>query len=286
MSNYVVRGAILLLIGEFCLAVMAALIKKLSAEVAPETIVFVRNLFGLVALLPIVLRFGLNDLRTQQFPLHLLRAVTGLTAMYGYFHVITYLPLAEAALVKLSAPFFLPIIAFIWLRERISYITIWSIIIGFVGVVFVLRPGASNFQAVALIGLVAAALASCAKVCIRRMATTEPSHRIVFYFGLLATLLSVIPVMLNWQPPPDLTSWLWLAAVGLVGTAGQLFMTQAYRIAKPAKIGPYTYTAVLYASIFGWVFWGETLLWTTVLGCVFIVVAGILNFKKPRPSLT
>lgn len=280
MPDQLARGALLLLLGELCLAVMAALIKHLSGQVSHETMVFARNLFGLIALLPILMRYGANDLRTTQFPLHLLRTITGLTAMYGYFYVIAHMPLAEAVLVKLSAPFFLPLIAFFWLRERISHLTIWSIMIGFVGVVFVLRPGTESFQPVALIGVGAAVLASFAKVCIRRMAATEPGHRIVFYFGLLATLISAVPAFWNWQPPEQAVTWWWLAAIGLAGTCGQLLMTQAYLVAKPGQVGPYTYSSVVYASIMGWIFWQEALLWTTVVGCSLIIVAGILNMRK------
>lgn len=280
MANQLVRGAILLLLGELSLAIMAAIIKHLSGHLGQETMVFARNLFGLIALLPILARFGAGNLKTNQFHLHLLRTASGLTAMYGYFYVIAHMPLAEAVLVKLSAPFFLPLIAFIWLRERISHLTIWSIFIGFIGVIFVLRPGTETFQPVALIGIGAAALASVAKVCIRRMATSEPGYRIVFYFGLLATLISAIPAFWNWQPPSNPSHWWWLAAIGLAGTCGQLLMTQAYIIAKPGQVGPYTYSSVVYASIMGWIFWQEVLIWSTVVGCALIIAAGILNMKK------
>ncbi|MCG8669380.1 MAG: DMT family transporter [Pseudomonadales bacterium] len=280
MANNLARGAVFLLLGELCLAIMAAMIKHLAEQTSHETIVFARNLFGFIAVIPIALRFGIADLATQVFPMHLLRAVTGLTAMYGYFYVIANMPLAEAVLVKLSAPFFLPIIAFLWLKEKINHLTIWSIVIGFVGVIFVLRPGSETFQPVALLGIGAAVLASFAKVCIRRMASTEPSHRIVFYFGLLATLISAVPAIINWQPPLSVNTWLWLAGVGIAGTCGQLLMTQAYIIAKPGQVGPYTYSSVVYASIMGWIFWQEILVWTTIIGCSLIIGAGILNMKK------
>lgn len=279
MSNDIVRGALYLLLGECLLAVMAAIIKYVSSDVPQETLVFIRNLFGLIALTPIIARVGWQQLKTKQLPLHLVRAITGLSAMYCYFYVIGHMPLAEAILVKLTVPFLLPIVAFLWLKERINNITFWSIIIGFIGVVFVLRPGAENFQPVALIGLAAAALATIAKVSIRRMSASEPSHRIVFYFGFLATLISAIPLSWGWQTPSN-GMWIWLVLIGIAGTAGQLFMTQAYLIAKPGQVGPYTYSAVLYASLIGYFIWGEVLLWTTLVGTALIVFAGLINMKK------
>lgn len=279
MSDDLRKGAILLLSGELMLSVMAALIKHLSGDVSHEMLVFARNLFGLLFLLPIISHQGWRNLKTNRFSQHLMRSIVGVCAMYGYFYVITHLPLAEAALVKLSSPFFLPLIALIWLGEKISHKTLWVIIIGFVGVVFVLRPGSETFQPVALVGIAAAAMASLAKVTIRNMAETEPSYRIVFYFGFLATLVSAIPLLWLWQTP-QLQILPWLAAIGLTGTIGQLLMTKAYQVANPGKVGPYTYSAVIYAALFGWMFWDEVIVITTLIGSALIIGAGILNMKS------
>ena len=279
MSNDLRRGAILLLVAELMLSVMAALIKYLSPEVSHGMLVFARNLFGLMFLLPIISHRGWHNLKTDQFGLHLIRSVVGVMAMYGYFYVITHLPLAEAALVKLSSPFFLPIIALIWLGERINHKTLWAIMIGFVGVVFVLRPGTETFQPVALVGVGAAAMASVAKVTIRKMSITEPGYRIVFYFGLLATLVSGIPLIWEWQTPA-LSTLPWLAAIGLTGTIGQLLMTKAYQVANPGQVGPFTYATVIYAALFGWMFWNEVIVITTLIGSALIISAGILNMKS------
>ncbi|MEE2732576.1 DMT family transporter [Ketobacter sp.] len=279
MSNDLRRGAILLLTAEFMLAVMAALIKLISPEVSHGMLVFARNLFGLFFLLPIITHQGWHNLKTDQLGLHVIRSIVGVAAMYGYFYVITHLPLAEAALVKLSSPFFLPIITLIWLGERINHKTLWAIAIGFVGVVFVLRPGSDTFQPVALIGVAAAALASVAKVAIRKMTVTEPGYRVVFYFGLLATLVSGVPLIWDWQTPA-LSTLPWLAAIGLTGTVGQLLMTRAYQVANPGQVGPFTYSTVIYAAVFGWMFWDEVLVITTLIGSALIIGAGILNMKS------
>ena len=278
-DNHLFQAAAFLLFGELMLAIMAALIKQVSNNLPHEMLVFTRNLFGLLFLLPLLAHYGWSHFKTQRFPLHLLRSLTGLSAMYAYFYVITHLPLAEAALVKLSAPFFLPIIGLIWLSEKINQRTIWAIMIGFTGVVFVLRPGTETFQPVALIGIGGAVLASIAKVSIRKMADTEPNYRIVFYFGLLATLVSAIPLIWAWQTP-RLEELPWLLGIGLAGTVGQLTMTRAYQIAKPGQVGPYTYSAVVYSAVLGWVFWNEVIVITTLIGTVLIVGAGLLNMKK------
>lgn len=279
MPNQVLQGALLILVGEALLAIMGAIIKHLSQELPTELIVFYRNLFGLFMLAPLLYHNGLSSLKTHRIHLHLLRAAVGLTAMYGFFYVIAHMPLAEAFLVKLTTPFFLPIIAGIWLAESISRRNIVAIIIGFIGVVFILKPGTENFTPVALIGLGAAFLAGAAKVCIRKMGNTESSVSIVFYFAAISSLLSVIPLFWAWQWP-QAHHWPWIVLMGIVATMGQLALTRAYRIANPGQIGPYVYSSVIYGASLGWIVWGETLLISTLIGSAFIVIAGLWNIKR------
>jgi len=277
--NHVLQGAIYILLGEALLALMGAIIKHLSQDLPTEVIVFYRNLFGLIMLLPILARGGLHQVKTQRIHMHLLRAALGLTAMYGFFYVIGRMPLAEAFLVKLTTPFFMPIIAALWIGESIRRKNIWAIAIGFIGVIFILRPGTDGFTPVAIVGLVAAALAGSAKVCIRKMGTTENSVTIVFYFALLSSLLSLIPLSWSWTTPQP-HHWPLIAAMGFVATLGQLALTKAYRIANPGQIGPYVYSSVVYGAALGWVIWGESLLLSTLIGSAFIIAAGLWNIRS------
>jgi drug/metabolite transporter (DMT)-like permease len=285
MPNKVLQGALFILLGEALLAIMGAIIKHLSGELSTEVIVFYRNLFGLIMLLPIVYHHGSGILKTNKMHLHLLRATVGLSAMYGFFYVLANMPLAEAFLVKLTSPLFMPILAALWLGEVIKGRTFWAIGIGFLGVIFILRPGTDTFAPIALIGIGAAVLASAAKVTIRKMGSTEPSVRIVFYFGLISSLLSAIPLFWAWQWP-QLHHWPWIALMGLVGTLGQLSLTRAYTIANPGQIGPYVYSSVIYGATLGWVIWGESLLMTTIIGSGLIIFAGVWNLRPARKKTT
>lgn len=279
--NKLLQGALLILLGEALLALMGAIIKHLSLDLPTEIIVFYRNLFGLLLLLPILMNTGIASLKTNKIHLHLLRAGVGLTAMYGFFYVLGNLPLAEAFLVKLTTPFFMPIIAAIWLGESIRRKNIAAIALGFVGVIFILRPGTDTFTPIALIGIGAAFLAGSAKVTIRLMGSTESSVTIVFYFGLISSILASIPLFWSWQVPLD-RHWPWIILMGLAGTLGQLALTRAYRIANPGQIGPYVYSSVVYGAALGWFIWGESLLVSTIIGSGLIIAAGILNLFKSR----
>jgi len=274
------KGAMLLVLGEGLLAVMAGLIKHLSDTLPTETIVFGRNLVGLAVLLPILVASGgIRDLRTQHLGLHVIRATTGVTAMFCFFFTIAHIPLAEAVLVKMTVPFFLPLVAWLWLKDRISGYTWAAIVLGFVGVGVILRADEGVVNPVMLVALAGAAIMSVAKVSIRRMAASEPPHRVVFYFSLFATLLSAL-LLLRVRQMPSGVDMLWLLAIGSVAIAGQFALTTAYQLARPGQVGVYNYSAVVWAALLGWLFWGETLVLSTVLGTLLIIGAGIWNLKS------
>ncbi|MGB1923403.1 MAG: DMT family transporter, partial [Alcanivorax sp.] len=242
--------------------------------------VFARNLFGLLILIPIIAsRGGFGQLRTRFLHLHMIRGFTGVTAMFCFFYTIGHIALAEAVLVKMTVPFFLPIVAWLWLREVISLRTWLAIIGGFAGVAVIMDVGSGSVNPVMWVALAGAAIMSVAKVSIRRMAVSEPAQRVVFYFALFATLFSALP--LPWASTlPAGTDYLWLFGIGLVATGGQYAMTTAYQIARPGQVGVYNYSSVVWAALLGWMFWGETLILTTLIGTLLIVAAGVWNLKS------
>lgn len=282
-------GALLLTLGEAMLTLMAAVIKHVSPDVGTEMVVFLRNLFGLLVLLPILLHRH-DALFTSNRPGTMaIRALAGLAAMYGFFYVIAHLPLAEATLVKLTTPFFMPLIGYFWLREHIGRYNALAIAIGFAGVLFILRPGTATFDPHALVGIGAALLASVAMVAIRDMNNAEPPTRIVFHFAAISTLVSAVPLLWAWRTP-DWHLWPWLLAMGAFGTAGQLLITRAFQMAPPGRLGPFNYTAVVFAAALGWLVWQETVFITTVIGSVLIFAAALINLyagqHKTRPAIS
>jgi len=279
----ILQGAGLLLVSEALLAVMAAVIKHLSLGLPNEMLVFFRNLFGLAVVAPIALRHGPRALVTHQPHLHLLRAIAGVGAMYCYFYTITSLALAEAVLFKLTAPFFIPLIALLWLQERVPRLTVIGIAVGFAGVAIILRPGFDGVPLAGLIGLCGAALAGLAKVAIRAMGGSEPAPLIVFYFGTMATLVSAVPLLWAWQTP-GFEALAWLGLMGLCATGAQLLLTRAYTLAPAGRIGPFSYIAVIYSTLLGWWFWGEVPGLPTVAGSLMITLAGILTLYRAPPA--
>lgn len=281
-----IRAVSSALLAALMFASMGAAVRYASASLPPEMMVFLRSGFGLLFLSPLLYRMGIKQLATRRLSAHIVRSVSGLTAMYCFFYAIAHLHLAEAVLLNYSAPIFIAIIALLWLGERPSLKLIAAIFIGFAGLCFILKPGMSAFQDAAWIGLLSALFAAFAMVTIRKLSNTEPTLRIVFYFSLTSTVISAIPLLWMWQTPavPVLLA---MALAGLAATCGQLLLTYSYSQAPAAQIGPYTYATVVFAALYGWLFWLETPDPFTLIGATLVIIAGSITLhSRTMPRLT
>jgi drug/metabolite transporter (DMT)-like permease len=271
----VTRGAVYAVASAFFFASMGACIKLLSATMPTEMIVFFRNFVSLLVLTPWLMHTGLRGLSTHRLHLHLLRSAAGLTAMYCFFYVLAHLPLAEAVLLNFSAPLFIPVIAHLWLGEPAPARTYGAVAIGFVGVALILKPGVDLFQPAGIIGLASGLFVALALSGVRGMSSTEPTTRIVFYFSILSSAVSAVPLSWRWLPPAP---WQWglLLVTGLLATGGQWLMTRAYGLAPAARIGPFTYATVVFAACYGLAFWQERPDLVSAAGALLVAAAGML----------
>lgn len=279
MTPHLVKGALLLLLAEACFAGIGAIVKFTSATATEAQVVFFRNFFALLLMLPFLFKHGFSLLKTKRWYLHASRALTGIISMYCFFYVLARLPLAQGMLVLLLSPFVVPIIARFWLKERPSRITLAGIVLGFAGVVLALPTPDPNLNLILLVALVSAILVAVTKTTIRYMSDTEPAVRIVFYFSLLTAVLSAIPVPFYWQP---LNSGVWLAflGMGVLAAIGQLAMTRAYAIAPASDIGMWTYSSVIFAGAFGYLFWQEPVTMSWAAGVLVIFYAGYITTRQ------
>lgn len=281
-SPLIVASALVLL-AEMCFAGVSALVKHASETLPYEHLVFFRNLFALIVLLPWLYRRRATAFRTEQLPLHLLRAVVGIAAMYLFFLVIATIPLAQATLVLLMAPFIIPIISHFWLKESITRQVVLSIGLGFTGALIFLNPLAQSIHPMVGVAFIAAIFAAWTKTMIRKLSTTESPSKIVFYFSFFASILSALPMLIRWQPIPP-SAMLAIAGIGLLAVIGQLAMTRAFSIAPPSQVGVFTYSSVIFAAILGYIIWGEAITWFMVIGSSMIFIAGYFALRKQRHS--
>lgn len=273
------KGAALLALSAFLFATMGVFIRLASHTVGNEIVVFARNLAGLLLLLPVMLLRRDVGFRTQVFGRHLWRALTGLTAMYGFFYAIAHLPLANAMIFTYSSPVFIPLVAWLFLKEPMTVRTWVAALVGFVGVILVCKPEGSAFNHFALIGLGSSLLAATAFVTVRALGATEPATRVVFYFALVSTTVSALPLLWAGRVPTPTEFWQ-LAAVGVLATLSQLCLTRAYALAPASHIGPVTYLAIVIAGLYAWGLWGEMPDAYAVAGTGLIFLASLVSLRQ------
>jgi drug/metabolite transporter (DMT)-like permease len=273
------RGALHILIAAAAFSVMSVLLRSVAPGLGLETQVFLRNAFSLLFLTPWLLRLSLDGLRTQVPHLHLTRALAGVCGIYLFVYAIRELHLAEAVLLNHTSGLFVPFLALFWLREKPAPLVGLALVIGFVGVALMLKPTQLSVSLAMLAGLASGFTSALAIVTIRRNARTEPYARIVFYFFVLAALVSAIPMLWAWETPSPM-EWLMMAGAGLFATIGQVFATRAYTFAQAAQIGPWTYSSVVFAGLWGWALWGEAPDAWSWLGAALVVTGSIITLRR------
>ncbi len=277
MTENLKRGAALVVASGALFAGMGAIVRVASESLPNEMVVFFRSAMGLAVLMPWVWHLGLS-LRTRYLKFHLVRSLAGLAAMYCFFYAIAHLPLAEATLYNYSTPLWVPFIAFALLREPIPRRLAWDVGIGFVGIALILKPVFGGAGLAALAGIASGVLAALAVVGIRRLIRTEPATRIVFYFSLVCTVVSAVPLAWTWRTPAP---WLWalLLLMGVLASAAQLLLTRGYAHAPAAQVGPFIYSTVVFSALLGWLLWGDVFDLFSLLGAGLVCLGGALAIR-------
>lgn len=278
MPTDIRRGALLMVASATLFAAMAAMVALAARELSNAPIVFFRHFIMLVFLVPWILRHGRGALATRDFRGHLVRGLAGVAAVACHFYAVARLRLADAMLLNQSMPLFIPLVERAWLGERVPA-RLWGVLaLGFFGLLLILRPGSGVFQPAALVGLASAVLASIAQVGIRRLTRTEPVTRIVFYFGLVASVVALPPAA-YWWTSPSARTWAILLLMAVFATVGQLTLTRAYVHAPAAHVGPFLYAGPVFAGLLDWLIWGRLPDALFVAGAVVVVAAATLALR-------
>lgn len=275
-------GALFAVLAALSFSIMAAGVKVAAGEVTGEQIVFFRCATSLVVLLPWLLRHGAAAVRTRRLGGHLWRAGFGTCAMFLFFYALAHLHLAEAMVLTYSTPLFIPFIAWMWIREPPPPVIFPAIALGLGGIVLIARPEAGLPVSLASVaGVLSGISAAGAMVSIRRIADTEPAPRVVFYFSALSTAISAVTLTWGWAPI-SARSLALLVGIGVLATLGQLCLTRAYALAPAARIGAFTYVAVVFSGLIGWLLWQERPDGSSLSGMALVVACCLLAGWRPR----
>ena len=274
-----------MLVAGFLFATMGVFVKLASEHFDAAEMAMYRSLFSLLWVLGFVALKPGATLRTPHTAAHAMRGIVGSVSLIGYFYAITRLPLATAQTLNYTSPIFLAIATTVVLRERFSPWLLVAIVLGFSGVAILLQPTfARGSEGPAAIGLFSGVFAAWAYLSVRTLGRLgEPDWRVLFYFGLVGTLMCAAWQLLGGGfHAPGARGAALLAALGLCGTLAQLAMTRAYRTGNTLVVGAFSYSTVLFSTIFTLVVWGEGVGVVEVAGMAVIAASGVMAMRVEK----
>jgi drug/metabolite transporter (DMT)-like permease len=274
-----------MIVAGFLFATMAVFVKLGSAQFGAPEMAMYRSLFSLLFVIGVVRMTKGATVRTRYLAPHLMRSLVGSVSLIGYFYAITKLPVATANTLNYTSPIFLAIATTVVLGERFSNWLLVAIVLGFGGVALLLRPTfATGTEGPAAIGLMSGIFSAWAYLSVRTLGRVgEPDWRVLFYFALVATILCIAWNSLTGSFHAITWSNAWmLLGIGLCGTLAQLAMTRAYRTGNTLVVGAFSYTTILFTTIFTVLIWGGGSGWMEIAGMVIIATSGVLAMRVEK----
>jgi len=268
------QGMLWMLLSTAVLASMHAGVRHVAADLHPFEVAFFRNLFGFMAILPMLLRAGRSGLASEQPKLQVLRGVTGIAAMLTWFYALSVVPIATATALSFTAAVFASLGALVFLGEKMRLRRWMAVIISFVGVLIILRPGTGGFDANALLVLLSASMWGAGVVIVKQLSRTDTGVSIVGWMGITLTTLSIPPAILVWTTP-SVTQLCWLALIGMLGTIGHLTMIRGLRQAETTAVMSVDFARLLWATLLGSFFFADPVDAFTWVGGGVIFASGI-----------
>ncbi|WP_422376053.1 DMT family transporter [Roseibium sp.] len=275
-------GILLMSIGVASLCVNDGIAKTLTEGYSPIQILFLRNIIALPFAMLIALKMGGRSALVTHRPVaHLLRGVLWLIAATLFFTSFLYLGLAEATALIFVMPVFVTAISALVLREPTGWRRWSAVLVGFAGVLVIVRPGGDTFQAASLLPVTTAFFYALLMLSARWVDPRESVWTMMLYLVGAGAVLSALVMPFVWVTP-RLEDALLFLGLALFGTAGITLMTQAFRFAPAAVVAPFDYTALLWATLLGYLLWTEIPDAATYLGAAIIIASGIYIVWRER----
>lgn len=273
-------GIVILLLARLALACVVLLSRFATKSVSMPEMIFFQNAIALICLLPFFFKFGLKSLKMENVWHVLIRIISGLLAFVFLLLSAQQISLTGSILLNNAAPLYVPFVALIWRKVPINHRLWTGIILGFIGLIFILEPwkvlsGVSVFKMELgfLYGLLSGICAAIAIISMRVLRFSR-MFPILFFYYLFSCVVTLPPALMEWTMPPFSVVWI-LLAIGVLTLITQGGYLKAFRYGQAAHLSPFFYVAVVYGALFDWlVFHHLPDLWM-ILGTVFLIVGGI-----------
>ncbi len=265
-----VQGALWLVSGGFIFTCNGVMIRLLSEQVESIQTAFFRAFFSVLLLAPMILSGKVRPWHSTRKTGHFWRTLMGTVSMVLGFYAVSMLPLADATALGFSQPLFSVCVAALVVGEKVRWRRWSATIVGFIGVLVMVRPGAGTLQPGALVALANAATVAFSILLVKRLSDSETPLMILTQFALWSTLLLAVPAIWVWRWPD---AWGWTLAVGVSASAtvGQYFWVQAFKAGEMSAVAPFEYLRLPFAVFMGWLIWGQMPeIWTYVGAAIVI----------------
>ncbi|MDC0624892.1 DMT family transporter [Alphaproteobacteria bacterium] len=274
-------GILLMTLGMFSLSINDIIYKNLTMNFPVWEAVFFRAFSGSIISLYLVYHSGINSIKTKKPVRHFIRAFSAVGCVVLYIFGIKYLLLSENIAIAHSAPIIAALLAVPILGEKIGIHRILAIIIGFVGVLVIIKPGTDLFQLKSLLPIGSALFMASVYLTTRSLMNTESSTSIVFYysFALLFTSLIFFPSDFI---IPDTFNLILALSLGIMGSMGHYFMSQAARHADVAVTSPFEYSSFIFVGLMGYFFFYEIPSNSVIIGGILIIISGVYVAYRER----
>lgn len=276
-SSRPLRGVLFMCIACALFPIMNGIVKLLAATYEPQQIVWFRIVSHLVLVAAVFMpQMGLGLLRTRRIGTQFISSVMMLLSTLFFFSAVKSIPVAEAISITFVAPLAVVLLAWPLLGERITWFRMAAVIVGFSGVLIVIRPGTAVFQWASLLLLGSAMCYAIYQILIRRLAGIDAPATSIFYSVLLGAIIMSMWVPLVWKMPTSWTDWALLCSLGVFGALGHYCVAKAMTYASANFVAPFNYTQMIGSVIVGYFMFAEVPDFYTWLGTAVVVGAGLM----------
>ncbi len=274
-----VRGALLMTGAAVGFSIMVALIRTASGTLDPLQIAFFRNAFALLFMLPWLARAGVSALRTERIGMHFGRAAIGQAAMTCWFYSVALLPLAQAVSLNFTVPLFATAGAALILGETVRLRRWSATVVGFLGVLVIVRPGVAEVTPATGLPILAAVFMAATVLVVKTLSRSENPNAVVFYMNLFLTPMTLLPALFVWRWP-GWEVWGAMALVGALAVVSHSMLTRAYVHADASAVIPFHYTQLPFVALIAFLAFGEVPDGWTLLGAAIIAGSAIYIARR------
>ena len=257
------------LISIFFFSFMGVFIRKSSENIHIFEVIFFRNLLACLIIIPLMYSSGLASFKMGRPGLFVYRAIFVSIGMFAGFSALTLIPLAQATAISFTTPIFVTILAIFLFGEVIKFRRIAAILVGFIGMIIIVRPGVESISFGVILAFIGAFFHSINLLIVKKLTAYETANAIVVWMVIMLVPISFVPAIFVWEWPSALT-WLYLWCLAICGTVGHSFFTRAYALAEITSLQPFQFIKLPMIAFLAWIIFSELPEYWTWIGGVII----------------